>query len=380
MPEFWTWWIENGPTTLHRLVERELRWRRRASSAGRRRPPRRRPPRGRPTARPGAERALGDGDRARARSSTSRRGRRRQRLAAGRLGHRALLLAAGRRCRASPTGCASSRSRRSPCRRPSQRAVRAVLDPRERRVDLRRAPAARPPRAPSRARGRSVARRGVGRGGCRAAGQHLADLVLERPGFSCRGSRSRSSADALARAVAPELGGVDAHAVSPFTPAVGEPPLGLVRASMPASSTILSREACPETSVTLARGDAERLGEQPRRRRRSPCPARAPRDAHLPGVAVPADDARRAGAPGETRSRSRVVGAHASRPQDSRAGGSSCSGGRHLALASASPRRVSALVASTPRRAPSSAARSSDSDPAQPRATSALALGDARRA
>ena len=76
MPEFCTWWSENGPSDVHLVAVAELAWRRSPSSPGRPRPRRPRRPRGRATA-TGRPRASARRRRSgAARASRSRRGRR----------------------------------------------------------------------------------------------------------------------------------------------------------------------------------------------------------------------------------------------------------------------------------------------------------------
>ena len=273
------------------------RSRRCASSAGRRRAQPRRRPRGRPTGGPGRERALGDRDRRqrvrrRADADVERRPR-------ARLGHRAYRAVDAELgvTRAAPRACSGAigfgRSART-CRTCRRRCFC------ERRVRSASSTAARCPRGPVVELAVERDRGDVRRGGCRSY-VSSPRLVLDGPGVLLRaGTRSRARrARAPSEQRSTHAAGVDRAHARPFS----RPRRASLR-FRPGRSRRAPRSCHGGRARRRARHAALRHAERLGRAgaddgARSPGPpSRRRRDAHLPRVAVAADDARPA-APGE---------------------------------------------------------------------------------
>ena len=321
-PEFWTWWIENGPTTctssssaswLATTMLRQLVGDDAAIATA-----------PRPTQ--CAARAASDRSATEIGVSPSVREPDAERRSVRGAGSLNLAPASAcRRCTASPT--AAPRAAPRPIGLPQLRAdaERALVDALQRRVDLvehvLRVVLERGRRSRGRRwrwrRRRDGCRLGAPRARPRASlgsPVQVLDRVLDALALleqRCGSARCRSCSWPLL-----------------------EPPLGLGRVDAVAADD-LSRAAWPETTRDRARGTSRRSREQVGRRRRSRVRARARRDAHLPGVAVPADELR-ARAPGETRSRRRVGGSAISPSIGSAACGSGCLARRPSASSTAS--------------------------------------------
>ena len=246
MPEFWTWWSENGPAMCTSSPSESARattsfvsWSAATAAAA---------IAARPTTGAGRRRASARRPRsAAARSSTSRRGRRAAAARGGRA--RSPRAASRRRCRASSRAPPRA-ARRDRLAAHRAGAVRAGLDPAERGVDLAQQ-LARVLLEPL----VELAVVGVGR----RVGEVVVgvrDSSPSRPrAMRCRVAvldRSRCARGRLE--LRAEAVGVDAHAQVSFLPA-GASRRRSLRVS-PASSTILSREAPPDTSATVERGTA----------------------------------------------------------------------------------------------------------------------------
>ena len=279
--------------------------RRCASSAGRRRRPRARPaPSADPLRGAGGERALGDRDR---REPVAPIRRRRRGSSGASLHQPAPARAACSRCRASPRAAPRGAPRRSACRSAAQRPVRAGVDPRERRVDLAEHVLVV---LLERVVDLAVERHGR-RVGEMVVDRRLVGLVLERAAFSLVEVVDRAD-DAL-----PLLEQAAAEALD-VDRLIAAPPSrrSASSAAMPRSSTTLSRPRRPATSVTLRAGRS-RSASSCRTASFARPRSGAARHAHLPGLAVPADDPVRAGS-GRDAKRRRVVGSAIRRQYRSR--------------------------------------------------------------
>ena len=349
-------------------------WRRRASSAGRRRPPRRRPPRGRPSARrrPPSERSATEigaspsvDDPTRTSTADSRR--------AGSVTARSclpLVVDAERRPRERLEPLAADRLAADSQRPYVPSSIRASAAS----ISASSCCALSSSALVDLAVEGGVACR---RGGCRRSRTASPRLVLERPGFSCRGCsiarqrRARAQLELLGTAAMSMLmrSRVVLSARRRRAAARSRP------ASRPGSSTTLSREVWPETTETAARGRPRRLGEQADDGvvRTAALGRGATRTFH----ASPCRPTSRRAGPGETRGAAVVSSARAISPASIGARASTQAVSAAGLASSASPRRARARRVA-PRRAASSAARASSDSIRRGLGASALALGGAR--
>ena len=303
MPEFWTWWIQNGADDVRRLVEREVARDDRASSAGRPRPRRARSRRGSATA-SRRRRASARRPRPATRPSCIEPTRTSERACGLRrsVGHRRSACRCVSRCRATPTG--TPRAARGAISLPQLAHVPYVPSSIrcERGVDLRRAPARSSPRACSRSRGRASRSRSR-RDGCRSRRRSPRPRRRAMPGWSsrrlaiARSTRSRSSSSVVRKRSVSML--MRRRSFLPRSAADADARRRSTSAGpSPVSSTILSLAAVARNERERVARHRERLGEQAQHGvvRASVLGRRG--DAHLPRVSVPADDLRaaRAGA------------------------------------------------------------------------------------
>ena len=301
MPEFCTWWIESGPTSLTSSSSAScdetmcfVSWSAAIAASGDRAE--------REPLRPCRPRASAPPSRtASARPSPSRRGRRRaprRRLSSPRSASRwqsMQRLAHGR---------ASSRSSGIGFPQFVQVAERSVLDPRERGVDLRRAPAPSAPRACSRSRGRACPQRRR-RGDCRT--RRAPPRSRPRASRASRGAGTRSQPSMRLRSSSRAVRKRSVSIVSLLS-CRGEQPLGVrLFEAVEHDDLVPGRMSGNERDARRAERRASSASRSEHRFVRASVLGRL-RDAHLPRVAVTAGDARPP-APGDTRSLSRDVAA-----------------------------------------------------------------------
>ena len=290
MPEFWTWRIQNGPTTC--TPSPSARWlgddvlRQLVGDDRRERDRRERQPLRRASPRTSASRDETGVKRVRRRADAH------VELPSG-LAHPPSAFARAVDAERRPRMRLEPLDARSPCR--SWRTCRTCR-PRSAaaRRRSRRAPARSSRRACSRSRGRASRVAVSARWLSLVAGTSSTSSSSE-PGCSSRSvasacsTRSRSSRSASRKCSVSML-----VTASPFF--LGRPPEAEARrrsisaGPIPVSSTILSRPPWPETSVSDVRGQRERLGEEAEDGLVRAAALGRLGDAHLPGVAVPADD------------------------------------------------------------------------------------------